>query len=81
MGSFIRGSLETSHVKPYVPVGVPAGASRMIEFTRLHGIAHATAKRSIKADIVSAFTRPQPGREGYTEYWLTREQIGPALRV
>jgi hypothetical protein len=62
-------------------MGIPAGARRMIEIMRLHGIAHATAKRSIQAGIVAAFTRPQPGRPGYVEYWFAPGQIGPALRV
>jgi hypothetical protein len=53
----------------------------MIEVTRLHGIAHATAKRSIQAGIVAVFTRPQPNRPGYVEYWFLPEQVGPALRV
>jgi hypothetical protein len=62
-------------------VGVPAGARRMIEITRLHRVAHATAKRTIEASIVAAFTRPQPGREAHTEYWFLPEQIGLPLRV
>jgi len=53
----------------------------MKEITDAHGISHATAKRSIQAGIVAAFTRPQPGRPGYVEYWFLPEQIGPALRV
>ncbi len=72
---------ERSYAAPFVPVGVPAGARRMIEITRLHGISHATAKRSIEAGIVAGFTRPQPNRPGYVEYWFLPEQIGPALRV
>jgi excisionase family DNA binding protein len=63
------------------PPGVPAGARRMKEITDLHGISHATAKRAIQQGIVAAFTRPQPGRPGYVEYWLTPEQIAPALRI
>lgn len=72
---------EPRYAAPFVPVGVPAGARRMKEITDAHGISHATAKRSIQAGIVAAFTRPQPGRPGYVEYWLMPEQVGPALRV
>jgi hypothetical protein len=72
---------EPRSVAPYVPVGVPAGARRMKEITDMHGISHATAKRSIQAGIVAAFTRPQPGRPGYVEYWFAPGQVGPALRV
>ena len=72
---------EPRSVAPFVPTGVPAGARRMKEITDMHAISHATAKRSIQAGIVAAFTRPQPGRPGYVEYWFLPEQIGPALRV
>jgi chromosome partitioning protein len=53
----------------------------MSEITDAHGISHATAKRSIEAGIVAAFTPPQPNRLGYVEYWFLPEQVGPALRV
>jgi helix-turn-helix protein len=81
LSSYPRRSPEPGYAAPYVPVGVPAGARRMIEVTRLHGISHATAKRSIEAGVVAGFTRPQPNRPGYVEYWFLPEQIGPALRV
>lgn len=75
------GLLSASGGHSDAPPGVPAGARRMKEITDLHQISHATAKRSIQQGIVAAFTRPQPGRPGYLEYWLLPSQIAPALRI